>query len=100
MIIHKKNLFYFEGDKIIDVLCHGEYENNQTLSFTDVHRDFIRRGIARELINELNNYIDMKRPFYLSKLTESGKEANIDKVFENIIKTEVKTKNFIKNFKI
>lgn len=63
LIIHKKNLFYFEGDKIIDVLCHGEYENNQTLSFTDVHRDFIRRGIARELINELNNYIDMKRHF-------------------------------------
>lgn len=83
----------FKNNIIIGVICYGIYgydHKYQAVSFIDVHKQYRNKGVATELIKELNNHIDKSQPLVLSSLSQEGKKYHIDEVFKKYIDTEIK----------
>lgn len=89
----KENDFYIIAHdsnnltNILGVLKYGWYGGNIAVTYIDIHRQYKRKGIATQLIARFNDILTQYNTKYLelSRLSNEGKQANIDLVFKRLI---------------
>ena len=97
---HEKILVAYEENDvnaILGVIVYGNYGKGveQAISYIDVNKQFQNTGIAKELILELNKYLDSKYILHISRISQKGKTCHLDELFTRLItKTEVKLSTF------
>lgn len=86
------DLYYYGNDKkylvaiyngvIIGVIKFGMFMQEQAVAFIDVHYGCRRKGLAKGLIRNLNNYLDKSLPLDLSHESEMGKLCHMNEKFK------------------
>ena len=85
---NKKYLCAIYDNRIIGVIGFVEWRNYgyQLVAYVDVCKPYRNKGLANELIKQLNSYLDKSLPLVLTELSEMGERARMDLAFKNKIK--------------
>lgn len=81
-------LVTYHNKKIVGVIKYGVFgheEKEYGICYIDVNNEFKRRGIAKELITELNKYLDLELKLYISKPSDEGELCKINDLFKGLI---------------
>lgn len=78
---------------IVGVIKFGVWTDHQAVAYIDVNEKYRNKGIATQMIKQLDNYVDKNYTLVLTDESEMGKLCHMNTIFRNEIKS-VKVKTY------
>lgn len=91
--MEKEFLICKQSDQFVGVIKHGVYNSynipHQGLPYIDVNINYRNQGIAKMMVEKLNDYLRTDLPLFLTHESDMGKKCHMEKLFKDkITKTD------------